>query len=190
MNKGARIEARSASKGTASIPCLLAAATGLQSKIGNVMQTRISLVVTCAIIVIGLAIAIVNDSRAQSNQDNAAADANTRNDQSSIERGMYIVHHVAMCVYCHTPKDADGQLDEQQLLHGAPIPVESPFPRVKWAFQAPKIAGLPGGWTEEELVRFLQTGVTPTGRTPQPPMPPFRMNDEDARAVAAYLSSL
>jgi hypothetical protein len=103
---------------------------------------------------------------------------------------MYLVHHVAMCIYCHTPKDADGQLDEQQLLHGAPIPVESPFPRVKWAFQAPKIAGLPGGWTEEDLVRFLQTAVTPTGRTPQPPMPPFRMNEEDARSVAAYLGSL
>ena len=103
---------------------------------------------------------------------------------------MYVVHHVAMCIYCHTPKDADGQLDEQQLLQGAPMPVESPFPRVQWAFQAPKIAGLPGGWTDDDLVRFLHTGVTPTGRTAQPPMPPFRMNDEDARAVAAYLQSL
>jgi mono/diheme cytochrome c family protein len=95
-----------------------------------------------------------------------------------------------MCIYCHTPKDEEGQLDDQQLLQGAPMPVESPFPRVKWAFQAPKIAALPGGWTEDDTARFLQTGVTPTGRTPQPPMPPFRMNDEDARAVAAYLASL
>ena len=95
-----------------------------------------------------------------------------------------------MCIYCHTPKHQDGALDERQLLQGAPMPVESPFPRVKWAFQAPKIAGLPGGWTEGDLVRFLQTGITPNGRTPQPPMPPFRMNEEDAQAVAAYLESL
>jgi mono/diheme cytochrome c family protein len=129
--------------------------------------------------------------RAQPNENPMRTEGNLNASQhSAVDRGMYIVHHVAMCVYCHTPKDADGELDQQQLLEGAPIPVESPYPRVKWAFQAPKIASLPGGWTEDDLVRFLQTGVTPTGRTPQPPMPPFRMNDEDAQAVAAYLKSL
>jgi mono/diheme cytochrome c family protein len=153
------------------------------------MRIRIALAVSCAVIGAVLISAIVKDSRAQPNGDAATADANSRG-QSSVERGAYVVHHVAMCIYCHTPKDADGQLDEQQLLQGAPMPVESPFPRVKWAFQAPKIAGLPGGWTDEDTARFLQTGVTPTGRTPQPPMPPFRMNEEDARAVAAYLKSL
>jgi mono/diheme cytochrome c family protein len=137
-----------------------------------------------------LVTAIVTGSRAQPKRDASTTDANTENKQSSVERGMYIVHHVAMCIYCHTPKDADGELDQQQLVQGAPIPVESPYPRVKWAFQAPKIAGLPGGWTEDDTARFLQTGVTPTGRTPQPPMPPFRMNEEDARAVAAYLKSI
>jgi mono/diheme cytochrome c family protein len=134
---------------------------------------------------------VLQTVRAQPNENPMRTDGNLNtSQQSAIERGAYIVHHVAMCVYCHTPKDADGELDEQQLLHGAPMPVESPFPRVKWAFQAPKIAGLPGGWTEDDLARFLQTGVTPTGRTPQPPMPPFRMNEEDGRAVAAYLKSL
>jgi mono/diheme cytochrome c family protein len=134
---------------------------------------------------------VLQTVRAQPNENPIRTDGNLNtSQQSAIERGAYIVHHVAMCVYCHTPKDADGELDEQQLLHGAPMPVESPFPRVKWAFQAPKIAGLPGGWTEDDLARFLQTGVTPTGRTPQPPMPPFRMNEEDGRAVAAYLKSL
>jgi mono/diheme cytochrome c family protein len=127
---------------------------------------------------------VLQTVRAQSNENSLHTEGSLNaSQQSAVERGAYIVHHVAMCVYCHTPKNADGRLDEQQLLHGAPMPVESPF-------HAPKVAGLPGGWTKDDLVRFLQTGITPTGRTPQPPMPPFRMNDEDAQAVAAYLSSL
>jgi cytochrome c553 len=154
------------------------------------MWVRIAFVAIFGIIVVVLTNAIGRQTRAQPGADDGTADATSGNQQSSVERGSYIVHHVAMCIYCHTPKDADGQFDEQQLLHGAPMPVESPFPRVKWAFQAPKIAGLPGGWTEEDTARFLQTGMTPTGRTPQPPMPPYRMNEEDARAVAAYLNSL
>jgi mono/diheme cytochrome c family protein len=153
------------------------------------MRVRIQLVTSFAILVVFVG-AMMHASRAQPNEADATADTSSNDEQSSINRGMYIVHHVGMCIYCHTPKDAEGELDQQQLLNGAPIPVESPFPRVKWAFQAPKIAGLPGGWTEDDTARFLQTGVTPTGRTPQPPMPPFRMNEEDARAVATYLNSL
>jgi mono/diheme cytochrome c family protein len=154
------------------------------------MRNRIALVAACAIVLVVLSNVKLGDTHAQQDTNATTADAKASSAQASVERGMYIVHHVAMCIYCHTPKDAEGQLDNQQLLQGAPMPVESPFPRVKWAFQAPKIAGLPGGWTEKDLVRFLQTGSTPTGRTPQPPMPPFRMNEEDARAVAAYLRSL
>jgi mono/diheme cytochrome c family protein len=156
---------------------------------GGIMKIQIAIAVSSAVIGFVLVMAIVKETPAQATGNAGATDANT-GEQPSIERGTYIVHHVAMCIYCHTPKDAEGRLDEQQLLHGAPMPLESPFPRVKWAFQAPKIAGLPGGWTEEDTARFLQTGVTPTGRTPQPPMPPFRMNEEDAQAVAAYLNSL
>lgn len=107
-----------------------------------------------------------------------------------IARGKYLVMHVAMCVQCHTPRNKQGELDQSQLLKGAPIPLESPFSSPTWAFEAPKIAGLPGGWTEEDLVRLLQTGRGPRGMPPRLPMPPFRMTQEDASAVAAYLKSL
>jgi mono/diheme cytochrome c family protein len=115
---------------------------------------------------------------------------NTDSQQLEVEQGQYIVHHVAMCIQCHTPRSREGALDEEQLLQGAPIPLDSPFDGQRWAFQAPRLAGLPGGWSEEQLVRFLQTGETISGRAPLPPMPPFRMNDRDAAAVAAYLKSL
>ena len=70
------------------------------------------------------------------------------------------------------------------------MPIESPFAGQRWAFQAPKLAGLPGGYSDEELIRFLQTGETVSGRAPLSPMPPFRMNERDATSVAAYLKSL
>ena len=109
---------------------------------------------------------------------------------AQIARGEYLVMHVAMCVQCHTPRNEQGELEQSRLLQGAPIPLPSPFPSQTWAFEAPKIAGLPGGWTENDLMRLLQTGKGPRGEAPRPPMPPFRMTEQDAAAVAVYLKSL
>ena len=109
---------------------------------------------------------------------------------AQIQHGQYLVLHVAMCVQCHTPRDSQGRLDDTHLLQGAPIPVSSPFPALAWAFHAPALAGLPGGWTAKDLSTFLQTGKRPDGTSPKPPMPPFRLSAEDATAVVAYLESL
>jgi len=76
-------------------------------------------------------------------------------------RGDYLVNQVAMCAQCHSSRSA-----------------------------APRIAGLPDGWPEEDFVRFLKTGDPGDRPRPLAPMPPFRMNDADARAVAAYLKTL
>ncbi len=106
-----------------------------------------------------------------------------------LARGDYLVSHVAMCVQCHTPRDAKGELDRTRLLKGAPIPLRSPFPHQGWAFAAPAIAGLPG-WTNHDALALLTTGRRPMGYTPKPPMPPFRLSREDADAVIAFLRSL
>lgn len=106
------------------------------------------------------------------------------------ERGKYLVHNVAMCIYCHTPKDADGNLLERQLLAGAPFPLNSPYPSQVWGFQPANLRSLPERWGEEEFIRFLQTRKNPNGYVPRPPMPPFRMTREDAQAIAAYLNTL
>jgi mono/diheme cytochrome c family protein len=118
----------------------------------------------------------------------APADA-AESPTAAVERGRYLVHHVAMCVICHSPKDGEGRVISSQILRGAPMPVRSPYPRQAWAFRAPALVGL-GGFTEEDMVTLLQTGRRPDGDAPAPPMPPFRLTKEDARAVAAYLKSL
>lgn len=105
-----------------------------------------------------------------------------------LEQGRYIVHHVAKCIECHSPRNSRGEIDQSRLLQGAPIPVESPF-RSQWAFQAPAIAGLPG-WNSDEVVHILATGKRFSGHQPRSPMPQYRLSEADAEAVAAYLESL
>lgn len=103
-------------------------------------------------------------------------------------RGEYLAKHVAMCVQCHSPRDDQGKLIEQRLFMGAPIPIQGPYP-TGWAFRAPRISGLPG-WTDEDFIRLLETGKKPDGTSPKRPMPPFRMNREDAAAIGSFLKSL
>jgi mono/diheme cytochrome c family protein len=118
-----------------------------------------------------------------------SAQATKTENRPNADHGRYIVHHVAMCIQCHTPRDAHGQLIEAKLLQGEALPVASPFKDVRWAFRAPHIAGLPG-YTKEQALRLLTTGIAANGAAPLGPMPPFRMTREDAEDVIAYLSSL
>jgi mono/diheme cytochrome c family protein len=108
---------------------------------------------------------------------------------AAVERGRYIVEQVAMCVECHTPRDADGHLLRERVFKGAPVPVVAPFRGQTWALEAPNIAGMKG-YTEETGIRLLSEGISRTGAPPRPPMPPFRMTREDASAVVAYLMSI
>jgi mono/diheme cytochrome c family protein len=108
-----------------------------------------------------------------------------------VERGRYLVDRVAQCPECHTPRDASGRLIGAQYLQGAPMPLKAPpFPDIRWAFQAPAIAGLPGYVRGEELKLLTEGIVVRTGQPPQAPMPRFRMTRDDAEAVMAYLRSL
>jgi mono/diheme cytochrome c family protein len=95
-----------------------------------------------------------------------------------------------MCVQCHTPRNDQGAMIQARVLQGAPMPVASPYANQSWAPQAPMIAGLPGGWSADDLAHFLETGISPSGEYARNPMPPFRMTHDDAVAVAAYLQSL
>ncbi|MEM1205125.1 MAG: hypothetical protein AAGN66_17980 [Acidobacteriota bacterium] len=107
-----------------------------------------------------------------------------------VERGRYLVENVGMCGQCHSPRNAAGDLLKSQWLHGAPVPVTAPRGyRERWAYKAPRIAGLPQH-TDEEFVTLLTTGINRDGRKTLAPMPSYRMKEGDALAIAAYLRSL
>lgn len=108
---------------------------------------------------------------------------------ASIERGRYLTHDVAMCVQCHSPRNEAGRIVESQEFRGAPMPLRSPYPGVEFALRAPDIRGL-ADYSEDAVVRLLETGIGRDGNRPQLPMPPFRMSHEDAQSIAMYLRSL
>ena len=103
-------------------------------------------------------------------------------------RGSYLVEDVAMCVQCHSPRDEHGNLLRDRLFMGAPVPVERPRFLQDWAISAPRLAGLPG-YAEEDALRLWMRGIARTGNPPRPPMPPFRLTEQDARDIYAFLKS-
>ncbi|MDF2118884.1 cytochrome c [Roseiarcaceae bacterium H3SJ34-1] len=104
-------------------------------------------------------------------------------------RGRYIVEGPAHCGACHTPKTWLGGDDNSQALKGA----------VLQGWFAPDITpdarkGI-GGWSEDELVAYLKTGVIARSSA-SGPMAEVVVNstsklaDADLRAVAIYLKGL
>lgn len=108
---------------------------------------------------------------------------------AEIERGRYLVEEVAKCAECHTPRTAQGELDQHAWLQGAPIWIMPVKHIPNWADRAPALAGFPG-LTEEQGERVLEKGTGPEGETLRPPMHIYHMNPEDAKAIIAYLRSL
>ena len=122
-------------------------------------------------------------------QDRPDAPLGDTTSEQAVERGRYLVHHVAQCVQCHTPRDPQGALRRDRALQGAVIPLRSPFPGGEWAKESAWIAGLKN-YDREKVVFLLRNGRRPDGYVPAAPMPSYRMQKSDAEAVAAYLASL
>jgi mono/diheme cytochrome c family protein len=106
-----------------------------------------------------------------------------------IERGKYLVGEVAKCGECHTPRDAEGQLEGARLLQGAAIWITPVHPDPNWAERAPVIAGFPG-YSDEDGINILERGIGANGKAIRPPMHIYHMKHEDAVAIIAYLRSL
>lgn len=106
----------------------------------------------------------------------------------TIQRGKYLVTQIGLCQDCHTPRDQKGAYVQEKWLQGAPI-MFNPAVEMPWAGTAPPLAGL-DGWSDQQIVKFLTTGIDRDGKHPRLPMPEYRFNSTDAKAVAAYLRSL
>ncbi|MES2033964.1 MAG: c-type cytochrome [Pseudomonadota bacterium] len=111
-------------------------------------------------------------------------------DQALLARGDYLVNSVVGCGHCHSPRDAGGRKIPGRELTGGVMQYAPIKPIPTWAPRAPSIAGLPAGYTVKDMQVFMETGRKPNGSKARPPMPPFQLKPEDARAIAAYLDSL
>jgi mono/diheme cytochrome c family protein len=118
----------------------------------------------------------------------SAQNASKSKDADLVARGKYLVESTGMCADCHTPMTEKGP-DMSKHLQGATLMFKATVPVPDWADRSANIAGMKG-WTDAEAIKFFTTGVDPNGKTARPPMPAFRYNQQDARAVLAYLRSL
>lgn len=150
------------------------------------MKSLIVILVTAAA-VIGCVFFLATAASAVTDRSDAIP---TRNAAEQLARGNYLVHRAGMCIDCHSPRNEKGEFIEDKHLTGSPLGF-TPVAPMPWAAAAPRIAGLPAGFTSEDTVHFLMTGERPNGRpSPLPPMPSYRFNRADAEAIAAYLKSL
>lgn len=115
--------------------------------------------------------------------------AGTNAPVDAVARGRYLVENVIGCADCHSQRDQRGQIVAATHLMGAPLPFAPTVPMPAWAAVSTPIVDLPG-YTDEQAIALFMKGTKPDGQMPRPPMPQFRLNEEDARAVVAYLRSL
>ena len=104
-------------------------------------------------------------------------------------RGAYLVEGLGHCGTCHTPKNITGGDRESQFLQGT----------VLQDWYAPNITGDSqrgiGGWSEDEIVRYLKTGANAYDIAPGPMAEAVQnstshMTDGDLKAIATYLKSV
>jgi len=107
----------------------------------------------------------------------------------TVARGKYLAIDIGGCHDCHTPRDQQGQFIKDKWLQGSELFFKPAFPIPGWTSISPGIAGLPN-WTDDQAITFLTTGTAPDGTEANPPMPRYRFNRADAKAVVAYLRSL
>jgi mono/diheme cytochrome c family protein len=131
-------------------------------------------------------------------EQRAASDEKVEATPARLERGEYLVEHVAHCLGCHS----DFHFDR----FAVPIKTGTegqggyPFDKrlgVPGLVQAQNITPDPeyglGSWTDGEVIRAIREGVDRKGKAlfPMMPYPYFHeMSDEDVRSVVVYLRTL
>lgn len=107
----------------------------------------------------------------------------------NVEHGRYLAERVAMCVECHSHRDAQGTIIDSEKYLGGAIPFAPPWAN-DWAMRAPRNRGLLG-YDDKAALRLLTQGaIGRDGHQLRPPMPRFHMTPQDAADVIAFLRSL
>jgi mono/diheme cytochrome c family protein len=106
-----------------------------------------------------------------------------------VARGKYIVENVAKCSECHSPRGQDDELGKGLSLSGAQLEFKPITPNDSWAESAPNIRGI-RGYNQEAAVTLFSRGIAKNYGQLAPPMPSYKMTQDDADAVYKYLKSL
>ena len=114
--------------------------------------------------------------------------------REGVERGVYLAGGAGHCAECHTPRRFDFSPDDAKFLAGGPGPQGSVTANI-----TPHVDTGIGRWTEAQIVRFLRTGVKPSGQEAFSLMKTvivgssagFKdLTEADAAAIARYLKTV
>ncbi len=117
--------------------------------------------------------------------------------KSGIERGRYLVEHVALCGDCHTPRNSIGVPNQSLYMAGANKKT-GPLGEAVANITPDKTTGI-GEWKRDDIAELLKSGTKPDLDNVQGLMSEviqgaphgFKdMTKEDALAIADYLKSL
>lgn len=118
-------------------------------------------------------------------------------DPAVVERGRYLVHNVAVCVDCHTPRTATGQLDEDKLLSGVECFIDvDPTDDAVGCLHTRNLTDHETGLrnrSDQEIKDMFMRGERPDGKALHPVMPYYvfgNMTEADGDAIVAYLRTL
>lgn len=106
-------------------------------------------------------------------------------------RGNYLVHAVAHCEECHTPRNVLGAVDGTRAFSGnVGGPDRQNAPNI-----TPDVATGIGAWSIEDIEVLLKTGMTPDSDLVASGMKAVvrgtsRLTDADRHAIAVYLKSV
>ena len=121
------------------------------------------------------------------------ANLDNTNEENPLKRGKYVVETIG-CGYCHSPIRKDGSIVEDLKYAGGQHWDLYPFGNyVSYNLTSDTETGL-GGWTDEQIIKFLTTGTRRDGSRMVPfPMPwtaYAALKDADRKAIILYLRSL
>ena len=117
--------------------------------------------------------------------------------KSGIQRGRYLVDHVALCGDCHTPRNFIGA-PNQSLYMGGASEKNGPLGEAVPNITPDKETGI-GDWRRQDIAELLLTGIKPDSDNVQglmyeviqgTPHGYKDMKKEDALAIADYIKSI
>lgn len=110
----------------------------------------------------------------------------------TAEYGRYLANHVSLCADCHTPHGGLRSTPDRSRLFAGDATPRSGFPANPSNLTPDTATGI-GGWTEDDFLRTIRTGVNVEGDTLHRFMPwreIRRMREDDLRAIYRYLRTL
>lgn len=127
----------------------------------------------------------------------AGAAAALAPDDDPVERGRYLVSHVAVCSDCHSPRLADGSFDPERWLSGIDcfvdaVPEDPELGCLNTRNLTAHETGL-GNRSDQEIKDMFLKGERPDGKALHPFMPYSyfgNMSESDADAIVAYLRTV